>query len=276
MSTQATNELGISRISPSMLMEFESCPRLFYYRSWLGLKLPQAQRHLRFGSAIHLAIDNMYEQFNEVTKWNKASVDTMIGTFLKNWSLDCIGDDEFPTRKEKEECFEEMKEDGVEMLKQLWDKKEELYADGFEPVEFEIPFKGVLHHPITKKPFEIPHSMRIDSRAKRNRIGEFKTSSKPYDPEETKGSMQALSYAFTDYILTGTIPQIDYIVLIKKRKKDKVQHIPITYTETDMLRYVERLEATFDKIRKREFRLNERCRIPYCDCHKFELLLKVD
>lgn len=269
-------DLGITRISPSMLMEYESCPKLFYYRSWLGLQLPQPQRHLKFGSAIHLAIDNIYEQFDEKDKWKLADKTIPKKIFKKNWTVSCIGDDEFKTLQERTDCFDEMLEDGLEIIDQFWDRKEEIYSTGFEPVKFEIPIKRVLKNLKTGKLFEIPHSMRLDSEAKRDRIGEFKTSAKEYDPTETKNSLQSLSYAYEKFDRTNTIPWVDYIVMVKKRKKNKIQHFTIVYTESDLLSYCERVDTILDRIRNREFEPPPRGHPPWCDCKKFVELLKIE
>lgn len=257
-----------------MLMEYESCPRLFFYRSWLGLKLPQAQRHLKFGSAIHLAVDNIYEQFDEKDKWSLADGSIPKKIFKKEWSMDCIGNDEFGTSEEKIECFEDMLEDGLLILDQFWDKKEEIYSTGFEPTKFEIPVKRTLKDISSGNMFEVPHSMRLDSEAKRDRIGEFKTSSKEYNVLDTRNSLQALSYAYEKFERSGIIPAVDYIVMVKKRKKNKIQHFTLNFDESDMLSYCERVRAILEKIKNREFDPPSKGHPPYCDCSKFVDLLE--
>ena len=67
------NTLGINRFSPSMIMDYESCPRKFYYTSFLGLKLPQSMKHLEFGNAIHSAIGNIYDQYDRDVAWKLAA-----------------------------------------------------------------------------------------------------------------------------------------------------------------------------------------------------------
>lgn len=268
---------GINRITPSMLLEYEACPRLFYYRSYLGIQLPQPQVHLKFGTAIHLAIDNIYEQYDKKDKWDLAEISIPKSIFKDNFLISHI-DDELDTKgKTKEEFYDGMLKDGLEIIKDFWDKKEELLAKGLNPTEFEIVSKGQVFNPETGEKLPIPVSGRIDGLDKDNsKIIEFKTSSKSYDPHETRNSPQALMYTWFQFCKTGILHSIDYVVMLKNKKSDRIQHIAIEYEMIDLLEFDKRVRSILDKIKNKEFDRPLRGHAPYCDCFKFDELLKLE
>jgi CRISPR/Cas system-associated exonuclease Cas4 (RecB family) len=255
------NNIGLDRITPSMLMQYERCPRNFYYTIWLGLELPQDEVHLHFGKAIHLAIDGIF---------GKQPFDTCLQLFKENFKE--VHVDHVPLKNRKE-VYLEMILDGELMLSELWNKKDELVSKGVNPTEVEIVFKGELYHPETKEKWPIPMSLRIDGE-NIDRICEFKTSSKLYNEEETRQSLQAQSYVFTRYIQTDKIKPIDYVVLIKKRKKNKIQHFSIQYTKQEMLDYHNKVQKIFKKIINREFDRPTEGHPYYCDCIRFDNLIQ--
>ena len=269
MEKMTQEEIGLKRISPSMLVEYENCPRLFFYRSWLGLKLPQAMRHLNFGTAIHAGIDNMYEQYDDKDGWALAEFKIAKDEFLKHWKINMISDEDAPTQEEKDTIYKEMKADGVEMLKSLWNEKEVLAAKGVLPDKMEIPLKLIFSHPVTGEKLPIPLSGRIDGMSD-SRIIEFKTSGNKYKELETRDSMQALSYVALWYAKKETLPDaVDYLVLLKKRKKDRVQHLHYEYDLSDLGEYFERVKDILQKVKNREFQKPLKNHPYFCDCDKY-------
>ena len=258
-----------------MLVEYENCPKAFYYKSWLGLKLPQSREHLEFGSAIHLAIDNIYEQYDKKDKWKNAEISIPKKIFKSNFKLEHFDGNTF-TEEERLSKFNEMLADGLEIIEQFWAEKERLMIEKeVNPTKFEIPIKTEIQHPDTGEPVELPLSCRIDALTDGHKIIEFKTSSKEYVEEETKRSLQALSYATVHYQLHQIIPIVDYIVMIKKRKKDKIQHFSISYNKSDLISYVERVNVIIEKIKNREFSRLSKNHPFFCDCVKFDELFTV-
>ena len=256
--------IGIDRITPSGLMTFKSCPKAFYYSYFLGLQMEQLQIHFKFGTAIHLAIDEIFRQVQA----NEDNLQQILNIFNENFLLEHV--DNVPI-KDRDTKYLEMTLDGGNMLVEFYQMRFELIKAGVHPIETEIVFKGQLYHPETKKEWPVPMSLRIDGENP-DRICEFKTSASKYDEEETRQSLQAKSYVFTRFLQTGIIKPIDYVVLIKKRKKNKIQHFTITYSYEEMLGYQEEVESIFKKIINREFDANPNHPY-YCDCKKFDEVL---
>lgn len=286
--------LGIDRFSPSSLDCYESCPKLFYYTYWLGLKIPEGQdkRHLQFGTAIHAALDEIYLQYDNHFGggWSAGNISRSIGKFKEQFKINHISDDEFERVKKtkkgsewesKEDLFNSMYLDGVEMLEEYWRQKEFLLTEyGIDVVKTEIVVKGFFENPVKKGEFlPIPASMRLDGRARDKSIIEFKTSGQKYNVEETKKKIQGLSYAFSVYQEEGFVPKTTYIVLLKnipmESSKERIQVIPLEYNEQDMLAYYPRVEKIIQDIYNREFSRPMLGHMPYCDCIKFDEALKI-
>jgi hypothetical protein len=242
----------------------------------LGLKLPQPQRHLNFGTAIHAAIENIYEQLDEKDGWSLAEFAVVKKVFLNYWKLDCISDDDFPTEAERLKCYEEMKADGLNMLEDYWNNKELLLNESdIDIVKSEVVVKTELVNPLTKEILQVPLSCRIDALTRNGKIVEFKTSSSKYDETETALKPQGLAYSFAYLMMNQKLPVgLDYIILLKGRAKNRVQHIKLNHNHSDMLAFFERVKSILQRISNKEF---DRPMInhPYfCDCDKFELALK--
>lgn len=263
------NELGINRITPSGLVLYENCPLSFYYTVWLGLKLPTPQIHFKFGTAIHEALDEIYHQQKN---WKTGDVKKAIEIFQSLFLPEHVDDKPY-TEIERNLKYQELMADGVEMLNQFWAQKEILWAAGVQPVRMELPIKMELKHPVTGEPLEVPVSARLDGETEDSNIIEFKTSAKPYDNFETHLSNQARTYVWIQFSRTGKIPHVHYVVLIKKRKRDKIQHLHLQYDEADMLAFDSKVRTILEKIRNRQFDRPRMGHPPYCDCYKFEKLL---
>lgn len=273
------NTIGLDRISPSMLMEYENCPKLFYYRSFLGIKLPQPQRHLKFGSAIHLAIDNIYEQHDESDGWSLADKSIPIKIFKGNFTRESLSDEDGNSEEEIQRIYSDMLKDGVEIIDAFWGEKEILRAKGIMPTTFELPIKMRINIPESEGEWELPISCRIDGineKSTPEKITEFKTSSKSYDYNETRNSLQSLSYASVRYCMTGKIPEVDYVVMRKGVKKDRIQHLSIVYEKADLLAFDQKVKSIFQKIKNREFGRPLKNHANYCDCYKFDRLLNTN
>ena len=274
---------GINRITPSGLNLYDSCPRAFYYAVYLGLKLPQSMVHLDFGTAIHLAIDHIYEGRVDGKWTGRTAGDGAIAIFMKSFRPDSCKDltktqggvTRDLTPEEKKEKYEEMLADGIQIIKEYWDNKEILLAKGVDPLQFEIPGKDHLLNPESKEPLPLPLSYRLDGIGKNNTVIEFKTSSEPYCPFETRVKAQSLCYAWVYYQKYGVVPVVHYVVMIKKRKKDKIQHLPIPYDVADLMAFDARVRATLEKIKNKEFNKPRVGHPRFCDCTKFEKELNI-
>jgi hypothetical protein len=267
--------IKLEKISPSSLMCYEKCPKLFYYTTILGLKLPQSMVHLEFGTAIHAAVDEIYSQRNPDGFWKEDdTADKAKEVFQKTFKekyYDKIDDDEKAAMITK---YPEMVEDGLLIIDAFWAEKEKfLTVDGIDMEEFEIIKKFTPFNPETKEPWPVMLSCRLDGLAKNDIIVEYKTSSKPYDIFETRASLQSLSYAFAKYCETGRIYTVYYIVMLKKRKKDRIQVLRIQYDKTDLLMFDAKVRSMLDAIDAHDFRAPLKGHDFFCDCRKFDELL---
>jgi hypothetical protein len=267
--------IKLEKISPSSLMQYEKCPRLFYYSTLLGLKLPQSMIHLEFGTGIHAAIDEIYKERNSDGSWkHEDTPDKAKAIFANHFRTKYLETLDSIERNTMLEKYNEMVDDGLNIIQEFWDTKEKfLTVNGIDMVDFELIRKHILFNPETKEPWPIPLSYRIDGIAKNDIVIEYKTSSKPYDIFETRASLQALSYALGRYCETGKIPLIYYIVMIKKRKKDKIQMLRIQYQISDLMLFDAKVRSMLKSIHAGEFDKPLKGHEFFCDCKKYEEML---
>lgn len=294
MNNITKDDIGLERITPSMLVQYMECPKLFYYRDWLGIRIPGDMRHLNFGTSIHEGIDRMYDlyDFNFGGAWEGQEFESVKNAFIEKWSKYPIDLEEFSRYKcskkgkessiaSPEELHKHMMDDGIAMLRDLWDQKELLVAEyGVDVKDIEIPVKMPLINPNdTNDKHPIPISMRIDGRTKSNVTIEFKTSGGRYNEEDTRKKLQGRSYAFEEFQnYKNDNPRVVYVILLKDVKTDgkRVQVVDLQYDRADMEMYYNEVGAILQKIANREFNPPLKGHMPYCECRKYEELLKVD
>jgi hypothetical protein len=267
-----------------MIMDYEKCPRKFYYATYLGLRLPQSMKHLDFGNAIHEAIGNIYDQFDEDVAWTHAEKKFAKQAFERKFTLASLDPNEqklsgelvYPTEKDRVEGFEEMRDDGISIIDAYWNEKEVLLAEhGICPVRLEIPVKIPVKNLATGEFFEIPVSCRIDAENKDNSTVELKTSKARYDERETRKSPQSLIYTLVKYQQTGKILPLTYVVMLKGRVgNDKIQVIRYEYDEADLLSFMTRIESFIENVRLKRFDKPTRDHERWCDCQKFDKLFE--
>jgi len=263
-----------------MISEYESCPKLFYYRSWLGLKLPQVTVHFVFGNAIHEAIGNIYDQMDETSLWKLAEIKHVKEKFLSIFTIDALEKDEYASEEERIAKFEEMRDDGLLIIKDYWNMKEDLYAThDINPTQFELPIKMPIMN-AAGKPLEIPMSSRLDALNYNDGIVELKTSKAKYDEVETRNLPQALSYVTLRFQQTGKMPPwLTYLVMRKGlavNSKNRIQVLKYYYEEADVHAFVARIESILEQIRARQFNRPSIGHPTFCDCFKFSEALNVD
>ncbi len=294
MKNKLTKEqIGLDRITPSMLGTFEDCPKLFYYQCWLGLKLEDDRLHLDFGDAIHSAIAVVYLEYDNHFggAWEAGQFENVKKRFLEKWTPSKVTETSFENFKETrfgkemgfknaKELYTYMKNDGLTMLKSYWNEKERLLAEyNHDWTDFEIPLKVEMRNPADPNDkLPIPLSMRIDAKHRTNvKMADFKTSKSKYDLEDTRKKIQGQCYLFGNLMDTGEfIRKFDYTVLRKDLKSpDRVEVVQLEYDEADMQAFYFRVEAILQKIAMREFDRPARGHANYCDCWKFEKELSV-
>ena len=287
-------EIGLDRISPSALDCYLTCPKLFYYRNWLGLKLESDSRHFAFGTAVHAALENLYLQYdrNFGGAWEGAEYKRYQRAFDDNWKPSHISEEEFEkyvlTKKgqesgftKKDHLYECMKKDGHAMIKSYWDNKEWLLTEhGIDIIETEEYMRVEMYSPEDPKDkLPIPLSMRLDALGtpeEDDKIIEFKTSAGKYNEEETREKIQGRCYSWGKYTVDKKVRDVDYVILLKDRKTDnRLQVIHLKYDVPDMMHFYEQVKSILQKIANREFSPPPIGHAFWCDCKKFDELLDV-
>lgn len=285
-------QIGLDRFSPSQLDMYEGCPKLFYYRVFLGLQADEDSRHFAFGTAIHAALENLYIQYDDNFggAWEAADKKEYLKAFTDRWKIHHIGDDEFKRfletkkgkesgYKKKEELYNYMKADGLAILKEYWDKKEWLLTEyGIDGKDTELYKRIQVTNPLdpTEK-LPIPMSMRIDITYKDGAAGDFKTSGGNYNPKEAREKIQGLCYTYALYAESGKVNHFDYIVLKKGMKTDgnRIQVVRLEYDKEDLAAWYQRVKSILQRIANREFDAPSVGHSPWCDCRKFDKLLDI-
>lgn len=287
--------IGLDRVSPTMLQDYEDCPLNFYYRHWLGLQLDEDRMHMDFGNAVQRAIEHIYAmydwQFKNGWEAEKERLPEVIRTFRYHWPKHIITEKSFrnymKTKEGKEsgftspeDLYNKFKEDGEAIIKSYWDRKEDLLVNyGLDLDEFEIKMRVEMHNPADPADkLPIPLSGRIDCKTRDNsRLGDFKTSKGAYNEEESKKKMQCRAYPFAWLMDKGVfIPNFDYIVLRKGLKNpDRVQIVSLKFDEADMVSFYVQVKSILTRISNKEFGRPASGHPPYCSCYKYEEALKV-
>ena len=280
-------QIGLDRISPSMLDSYETCPRLFYYRDWLKLQIDQDKIHMDYGTAIHNSIATIYLEYDNHFggAWQAGDFKKVLATFSQNWKQSNVSQSSYEKvmstnfGKEmgfnnKESLYEYMNDDGIKILESYWNEKENLLVrHGIDLVDFEIPMRVPMVNPSNpKEQLPIPLSLRIDSETRDKKKGvDFKTSKGKYDPVETRRKIQGQCYCFAK-----GYREFDYIILRKDLKSDdRIEIVSLTYDEADMQAFYHRVKAILANISQRNFDRPNRGHMGWCDCFKYEELLSV-
>jgi len=268
-------DLTLNRVTPSMLATFEKCPMSFFYSYYLGIKMPQQTMHFHFGTGIHEAIDIMFGQHKN---WPDEKIletaKLKFHEFFTDTSVNEVGIDSVQKQREK---YQDMRRDGLELLDAVWLKKEWLVAEGVLPKIFEQPMKFKPWHPETKEELEVPLSLRIDGLNHEDRtIYEYKTSASKYNPEETRVLPQTLAYVWAIWCDTGIVYDVVYLILLKNRKRERLQVLRYQYDLADIVEFDARVRAILEKIKLRDFNFTTPCKAYWCDCKKYKKALDVN
>jgi len=248
----------LEKFSPSMILDYMSCPRSFYYNYIARIKLPQKQIHLLFGTSVHAAVENIYDKIDPY------------GIFEMTFDINRLEESEKHMHAEYVELGKEMiknyaaEHDTLNNLYNLNNGKSELYI------------KRKLTNPLTGKETPIPMSGRIDRMTNDGIIVEYKTSKNAWNPKETKFKIQTLMYNLWYYSEYHEMPKETlYIILLKKyktdRKNDKVIQVLSNHsTINDIASMFDEIELTLEKINRREFPLPDGFHPQWCSCRKMK------
>lgn len=251
----------LEKFSPSMLIDYMSCPMSFYYKNIAKLKLPQQpQIHLLFGSAIHAAVENIYI--------NEDPFKIFTETFDKEKLL-----------PEEYAKYEEFVPLGHEMIKNyqaehpMLDKLYDLNNG-----QSELYIKRKLINPLTQEVMEIPMSGRIDRMTNSGKVVEYKTSARPWQQNDVVYRTQTMLYNLWYHSEYQTVPEETiYIILIKQFKrtgKSKVIQVLSNHaTINELASMFDEVKMILTKINNRIYEKPKGYHPHWCDCYKFEKLL---
>lgn len=246
-----------------MVLDYNNCPLLFYYRYIAKIHLPTKQIHLVFGGAVHEAIEAMYE--------NKNSEEAFKAKFDKKKLL-----------KEERELYPEYYKLGLEMVKNYQKEHKMLNSlydlnDG----KSEIYFREKVKNPLTSELSSIPLSGRIDRLTTKGRIIEYKTSKNLWNSEDISFKVQTLLYNLWYYTKYNKLPEETlYFILLKKYKKvgkgEVVQVLSNHSTLDELASTFEELKLIIEKIENRQFDRPAGYHPRYCDCYRYSELLNFE
>lgn len=253
---------ALDRFSPSMMLTYLNCPLSFYYQYIARIHLPQKQIHLVFGSAIHLAVEAIYE--------DKDPYEPFSEEFDKKKLLD-----------EEKDLYAEFYKLGYEMIRnyiKVYPTLNKLYnlADG----ESEVWLRRKLINPYTNEETNLPMSGRIDRLTTSGKIVEYKTSKNKWKTEDLNYTIQTHLYNLWYHTEYEKMPEETlYIILLKKYKH---QGRGETYQALSKHCTLDEIASTFDevqlilaKINNNEFERPGGWHPPWCDCYKFEEALTI-
>ncbi len=257
------NNTGLQKFSPSMILDYISCPKLFYYRYIAKIQLPQKQIHLLFGSAVHAAIEEIYGQRDPYP------------VFESTFDINKLMEDE-------KTDYTKYIELGKEMIKNYAVEHETLDAlYDLNNGESELYIRRQLINPLTKELLSIPISGRIDRLTRSGKIVEYKTAKAPWDPSSVQFRVQTLLYNLWYYSEYGVLPEETlYIILLKKYKKvgkkeNEVMQVLSNHTTFDELASIfEEVELILNKVKNGMFDRPLGYHPIYCDCNRYENALK--
>lgn len=252
----------LEKFSPSMLIDYLSCPLLFYYRYVAKIYIPQKQIHLLFGSAIHEAIEGIYDK--------QEPYSIFVNKFDKRRLLD-----------EEKNLHKEYIALGHEMLKNYIKEHPTLDAlYNLSEGESEVYVKGFLKNPLTGEKTGIPMSGRIDRLTKSGKIIEYKTSAKKWSADAANYKIQTMLYNLWFYSEYDTLAEETlYFILIKKYKsvgRGEVLQVLSKHCTIDELAstFIE-VEILIRKINNGEFDRQRGYHPKWCDCYRYEETLNI-
>jgi len=273
----------LNRFTPTMIIDYSSCPLLFYFRYIAKIKLPTKQIHFLFGSAVHASIETMYYNIN----CGKDNQKDIWKEFLKEYDKEKMTPEDL-------EKYDEYLTLGKAMLKNYFSVHPTLNnIYKLNEGESEVFIKGHLLNPITNEPTSLPLSGKIDRLSnvklingnlelipkREYRVVEYKTAKNKWKEKDLKLKVQTLIYALWFYTKFGIIPdEIVYPILLKKIPKvggENYQLLTHNPTLAELTGMWYEIELILDKINANEFDKPKHDHPFFCDCSRYEKFLNL-
>lgn len=260
--TQTIREEQLTKFSPSMLIDYLNCPLSFYYKYIAKIQLPQKQVHLVFGSAVHAAVEEIYNKHDPYEAFKR----------------------EFDKKKlleEERKDFKSFYDLGIEMIKNY--EKEHVTLDNLYNLangKSELYIKRKLINPMTGEESTLPMSGRLDRLTDDGRIIEYKTAGKKWTKEDLSYKLQTNLYNLWYYSEHGVMAtETVYIILLKKYKHqgrgETYQVLTKHCTLEELTSAFEEIEILLQKINNRDFERPDGYHPQWCDCYRFEEILTI-
>jgi len=251
----------IKSFSPSMIGTYLDCPKLFYYRYIAKIQLPTKKAPLLLGSAFHEVIQYVLEGGKEPDRIFKEKLD-----------INQL------TEEEKEE-YPKLVEQGNFMIKTFLDNQDRLDKQfGINHKQCEKWLDIELVNPMNGEKLPINMHGKIDLITKENKIVEWKSASKPWNPKDIGFKLQTILYSWAEYQLNQKHPpEIIYAIFLKSAKvgQENPQILRCNYSIADYGAMFEQIKGILLKIENNIYDKPEKFHASYCDCYKYEELLKV-
>ena len=251
--------LPFGRITASMVKDYLKCPKLFYYRYVMNLRLPMKGIQLVFGGALHKAVEVFYSTSDPL---------------ITHKSFD----QEFLREKiepfDEEEFIENLNE-GHRMIQEFIDQFTYLhdYYGINKQGQSEISFRTWWKDPIVGQLLPLQSTGRYDRITDTHQIIEFKTSSKAYRQDEVDLTEQASFYSMSYFMEHQIIPpEIFYIVFIKGRK-NPIQVLKTSRNRDQHSQIFQTVNLVLKNVKGNQFEKGTGFMHKYCDCQKYESML---
>lgn len=253
----------IERISASMAGTYSMCPLAFYYGYIAKIEIEQTRIHLLFGSAIHKALENYYNED-----------DNYLDAYKEMFTREELDD-------EGKAMFSEYYPLGLEMIRNMV----ELYPTltntyQLKPGKTEAYFRRDIYHPITGEALRIPMSGVTDLVSESGRIVDYKTSKLPWNVNDVKFKIQCHFYNLWFFSEHNRIAdETLFFIMLKKYKltarEEVIQILSYKPTIEELAMAWEEIDAMIDKIEAGMFERPTENHPRYCDCYKYEKLLNI-
>lgn len=252
----------VNRLSPSMIIEYNNCPLSFYYKYVAKIHLPTKQIHLVFGTAVHAAIEEIYEGRDPFKAFDFE--------FKKEKLLE-----------EEQNKYDEFYKLGEEMIRNYQvahPSLDKLYD--LQEGTSEIYFREHMKNPITGQLSTLPLAGRIDRLTKSGKVVEYKTSKMPWKTDGVSFKVQTLLYNLWYYTMYNRLPEETlYIILLKQYKNvgkgEVIQTLSNHSTLNELASIFEEVETVVQRIEGREFKRPTGFHPKWCDCWRYEELLRL-
>ena len=250
----------LASISYSSIKDYLACPKLFYYRDLLKIRLPEKKMELVFGTGVHAA----FEAYTKGEDLRAAFTKAFDPKLLESEELT---NGRFDEHTKEGERFIQVFLDSQQYFKDVWN----LELKG-KP---ERMFRTWMKDPITKSMLPVAFSGRVDFETDAGQIIDYKTSSKLYKQDEVDNNLQP-SYYILEYLArTGKMPEGFYYLIFVKGRKEPLQVVRTTRTKEQLSLAFKMAELVVNGVKAGNFPRGSGWMHKFCQCEQYEKALLI-